>query len=45
MTTNRQPPDTGERPAGCLQRQGGRSRREPERPEPWRVEGMRGGQA
>ena len=45
MTTNQQPPDTGERPAGFLQRLRGRSRQEPERPEPCRVQGTRGGQA
>src|SRR3954464_6295025 len=41
MVTNQELSDTGgRRTAGVLQRLRGRSRQEPDRPNPWRVEGM-----
>ncbi|MGY1594808.1 ATP-dependent zinc metalloprotease FtsH [Geodermatophilus sp. SYSU D00708] len=42
MATDRQPPTGGHRTGGFLQRWRGRSGQEPERPGPWRVEGMPG---
>ena len=41
MATNQQPTGTGRgRPSGFLARLRGRPRQEPDRPEPWRGEGM-----